>query len=76
MSVLEAYAAGIPVICSDIQPHREILGDKGHYFSVGNVSECAEQLNAQYEEVDEHELLSRYEAFSNQYLILARETIL
>lgn len=73
LSVLEAHAAGLPVICSDIPPHREILGDEGHYFRVGDVAECAAQLNAQYNAADEGELLTRYEVFSREYRMLAQE---
>lgn len=73
LSVLEAHAAGLPVICSDIPPHREILGDSGHYFPVGNVSECAEKLKGHYDATDKNELLHRYEAFSKEYLLLTQE---
>lgn len=36
MPVIEALELGIPVICSDIAGHREILGDSGMYFDLYN----------------------------------------
>ena len=32
MPVLEAMAAGVPVACSDIPPHREVAGSTVHFF--------------------------------------------
>lgn len=43
--LLEAMREGIPVIASDIEPHRFILGtNRGRLFKAGNVDDCARCL--------------------------------
>jgi glycosyltransferase involved in cell wall biosynthesis len=47
LAVLEALALAVPVIASDIPPHREILGpqySKDLLFPVGNVARLQERL--------------------------------
>lgn len=43
--LVEAMAAGLPVIASGIAVHREICGDAAEYFPVGNAERLAQILN-------------------------------
>jgi glycosyltransferase involved in cell wall biosynthesis len=46
LAAIEAAAAGVPIIASDLQPLRELLGDDDvRYFSSGDVSELAKAIN-------------------------------
>ena len=45
-AIVEAMASGLPVVASDIPPHREILGDSGILFPPGDESELARVLGA------------------------------
>ena len=42
--ILEAFEAGVPVVASDIVPHREIGGDAVLYCSVKNIDQCKKVL--------------------------------
>ncbi len=42
--ILEAMAARIPVIVSDIPPHREVVGENGLYFSPQSYQEVGMQI--------------------------------
>lgn len=44
--VIEAAAMGCRVVCSDLPVFREILGDRGTYFPVGDDRECARALQS------------------------------
>jgi len=44
--LLEALGYGTPVLASDIPPNREVLGDLGRTFRVGDVDDLAKQLVA------------------------------
>lgn len=44
MPVVEAMSFGIPVLLSDIPPHREVSMNKGEYFEATNVVELAEKM--------------------------------
>lgn len=46
LPVLEAMAAGVPVICSDIEVLREVGGDTVCYFHVQNVEELARYIQS------------------------------
>lgn len=46
LAAIEAAAAGVPIIASDIPPLRELLDDDDvRYFSAGDVSELAKAIN-------------------------------
>lgn len=45
IAIVEAMAAGLPVIVSDIPPHREVVGDAGVFVPPGNADALAEALN-------------------------------
>lgn len=42
--LLEALAYGTPVLCSDIPPNVEILGEQGRYFRAGDAGDLAAKL--------------------------------
>lgn len=45
LAMLEGMLEGIPVIASDIAPHKQLLGmERGILFEVGNVEGCARSL--------------------------------
>lgn len=41
LPALEALAAGVPLVASDIAVHREVAGDAAWYFPCGDASACA-----------------------------------
>jgi glycosyltransferase involved in cell wall biosynthesis len=68
LSVFEAHAAGLPVVCTNIVPHQEALESKGFYFEVGDVAGCAEKLvQASYYQGDNN-LNAKYQRFAAAYL--------
>ena len=44
MPPIEAMHLGCPVICSDIEGHREILGDAGLYFNPADYDDLLSQM--------------------------------
>lgn len=50
MPPIEAMDFGIPVVCSDIEGHREILGEAGVYFNPQDYDGIADGLNQVVEE--------------------------
>ncbi len=44
--MVEAMAAGIPLLVSDTQAHREICGDAAAYYELGNAQDLADQARA------------------------------
>jgi glycosyltransferase involved in cell wall biosynthesis len=46
LSVLEGLACGVPVVASDIPPHREVAGDAAAYAAVGDATALAEAITA------------------------------
>jgi len=44
-ALIEAMAAGLPVIATDIPPHREVLGDTGVVVPAGNADALTEAAN-------------------------------
>ncbi|MBD3242880.1 MAG: glycosyltransferase [Chitinivibrionales bacterium] len=45
-AVMEAGALGLPIVCSDIPPNREMLADTAYYFPVGDHVALAEAFFA------------------------------
>jgi len=46
LAMLEAMQEGIPVLASDIPPHRQLVGqDRGLLFRAGEVNSCVQGLN-------------------------------
>jgi glycosyltransferase involved in cell wall biosynthesis len=52
LSVLEGLACGVPVVASDIPPHREVGGDAARYAAVGDVVALADAITAAMDEDD------------------------
>ena len=46
LSVLEGLACGVPVVASDIPPHREVAGDTAWYADPGDATVLAERITA------------------------------
>lgn len=67
LSVFEAYAAGLPVVCTNIIPHQEALEQKGFYFEVGDVAGCAEKLIQASSHEGDHGLDEKYQRFATAY---------
>ena len=67
LSVLEAHAAGLPVVCTDIGPHREVLGSSGVYFRVGDADDCSEKLLLTSFSYKKCDLDEKYQEFSTAY---------
>lgn len=42
--LLDAVEAGVPIACSDIPPHRDILGESGFWFSPTSADSIADSL--------------------------------
>lgn len=42
--ILEAFAAGVPVVASDIAPHREVAGAKGCFFAATQVTDLTDKI--------------------------------
>ncbi|MGD9793296.1 MAG: glycosyltransferase [Acidimicrobiia bacterium] len=51
LSVLEAMAAGLPVIAADGGAHRELLGDDGVYFTPGDADALTAALDSMHEDL-------------------------
>lgn len=46
LAMLEAMQEGIPVLASDIPPHKQLIsGGRGKLFEAGNVDSCVDALN-------------------------------
>ncbi len=58
-ALIEAMAAGLPVVASDIPPHREVLGEAGIYVPVGDADALAEELNTLMKDTALRENLSQ-----------------
>src|SRR5581483_2748705 len=43
-ALLEAMAAGLPIVANDIPEHREVLGDAGWYYEENSVADLAARL--------------------------------
>jgi len=46
LTPMEAIACGIPVVASDIPPHREFLGDAAHFFQLDDEESLAAAITA------------------------------
>lgn len=72
LSVVEAMAAKLPVIVSDIEGPREIVqdGKYGHLFEVGNTDSCAKAIKALIDNYDrEEQIIENYEYISSNYSV-------
>jgi glycosyltransferase involved in cell wall biosynthesis len=67
LSLLEAHTAGLPVICSDIEPHKEVLGESAVYFSVGDTESCATKLLVDLSPPTNCSLEVKYQQFCSSY---------
>jgi glycosyltransferase involved in cell wall biosynthesis len=59
LTLLEASAAGLPVLASDIDPHVEVLGEDGpghRLFAVGNTTALGEALERCLRDLDEERI--------------------
>lgn len=73
LSVLEARAAGLPVVCSKIPAHLEVLGEDANYFEVGDLHGCAALLGEKEIVGGNYDLIDRYARFSSGYNQIYRE---
>lgn len=75
LSVLEANAAGLPVICSRIPAHEDVLGEQGYFFDVGDVNTCAKWLEGGLTPLGDGGGMARYKQFVSGYLEVYSELI-
>lgn len=80
IALVEAMAAGLPVVATDIAPHREILGDKGIYFPIKNVNILSDILKKLIENESERKRIGnlsekRAELFSIENTVLNYEKL-
>jgi glycosyltransferase involved in cell wall biosynthesis len=59
ISLVEAMASGLPIVASDIPPHREVIGDAGILVPVGNESALADKLKNLIADVSLRESLGK-----------------
>jgi glycosyltransferase involved in cell wall biosynthesis len=50
LSVLEGLACGVPVIASDIPPHREVAGEAAHFAEAGDAAALADAITMALDE--------------------------
>ncbi len=73
LSVLEAHAAGLPVVCSRLPAHEDVLEHHAAFFDVGDIEGCAAHLFSVVNAEDVCDLKARYEQFSSGYFRLVSE---
>jgi glycosyltransferase involved in cell wall biosynthesis len=73
LSVLEAHAAGLPVVCSRLPAHEDALEHHAAFFDVGNIEGCVEHLSSVVNGDVVCDLKTRYEQFSLGYFGLVSE---
>ena len=73
LSVFEARAAGLAVVCTDIVPHKEVLEEEGIYFNVGDAVGCANELLKVSSLANSWDLAVKYQQFSTAYLKIINE---
>lgn len=61
--ILEAFAAELPVVASDIAPHREVAGEGVLYFAPENVDQCRKVL---YDALDNDNMRRNIIATANE----------
>ena len=60
LAMLEAMREGIPIVASDIPPHRQLIGsDRGVLFTPGNIDSCADALDRAIERPDKLATMAR-----------------
>jgi glycosyltransferase involved in cell wall biosynthesis len=59
IAIAEAMASGLPIIASDISPHREVLGATGVFFPPGNAEKLAGALKELTEDTSLREALAK-----------------
>lgn len=79
-ALVEAMAAGLPVVASDIPPHEEVLGDAGILVPPGDSGKLAETLSMLIENPSLRELLGekakrRAENFSIRNTVTSYENL-
>ncbi|MEZ5530389.1 MAG: glycosyltransferase [Porticoccaceae bacterium] len=73
LSVLEALVADLPVVCSRIPAHQEVLGESASYFEVGDIEGCASLLAGTPVAGQPSDIHGRYARFSSGYRQIYRE---
>jgi glycosyltransferase involved in cell wall biosynthesis len=79
-ALIEAMAAGLPIVASDIPPHREVVGDAGLFVSPGNADEISKTIQLLAGDISLREKLSdmsreRAKVFSLDNTIAAYEML-
>ncbi len=80
IALVEAMAAGLPVIASDIPPHREVLGDAGIFVPTGDSHSLAKAIRKLTQELPLRTVFARKAKmmagrFSIEYTVNAYEQL-
>ena len=60
LAMLEAMREGVPVVASDIPPHRQLIGkNRGVLFDSGNINSCADAIDRAIERPDKLATMAR-----------------
>jgi glycosyltransferase involved in cell wall biosynthesis len=59
-SLVEAMAAGLPVIAADMPVNREVCGDAGAYFGIYDPEDCASKIEETLIEPDRKKELASH----------------
>lgn len=73
LSLLEAHAAGLPVVCSRIPAHEEILTGEAYFFDVDDYESCAELIARRPPPIGCCNLKARHDEFVRGYLEIYSE---
>jgi glycosyltransferase involved in cell wall biosynthesis len=86
MVLLEAASLGIPVVCSDIEENKDVIGEDGIYFKSGDVDSLIEKLKWVLENQNDANLIAKeiqkivhskysWDNITDQYFQVYRQTV-
>lgn len=72
---VQAMAAGVPVLASNIEPMPEIVGEGGYFFQVGNPDDLAEKMEHLMKKSDLRKGLGRNGQARSSYFTITKSAI-
>ena len=73
LSLLEAHAAGLPVVCSRIPAHEEVLSKEAYFFDVEDLEGCAQMIATMPPPIGRCNPGERHDEFVRGYLDIYSE---